>query len=558
MSRKDTNDKCFCEIICNFVETIIVMNIPGIKLTLILAMLLFTPFGMGSLKADNKKVEAESGKMVSCSVVSDTKYSGKKAVRMTEDAARLTLSVEVSKRQKHKIFVAADGIGGQKDIRCSINGAAAIFKANVYAEVEVGTFILNEGSNEIVITPSWTWFNVDYVRIEADGGNDIAFDIAPSPVTADATPAAKALYGFLKENFGKRTISGMMTGSMDGSNGTNIKTHEDILAVYKASGRYPALVGFDFMNSTGASIDRNDAWMKNYSTKVISLAKDTWRRGGIPDFTWHWRDPSRQTEEFYTDKVKFKFTSAMNSDGSWNTSSALYKNIIKDIDIVADAFLSLQKAGMACIFRPLHEATGGWFWWGSQGADAYKKLYRLIYDEMVNVKGVRNVIWDWNADCNVGDKWCPGDLYYDVVSTDIYNNKFDYSSNYPSFDKLKAMTGGKKIIALAENGPIPDIELQEADEAMWSWWMPWYQSWNGGFVDQTAAAQWKKCMTDDRVITLEDMPGWDAYTSLRAISEEKPAPSGIFNLQGQKFSLGTKLPAGIYIINGKKVRILPR
>lgn len=523
---------------------------------LTLAIIIFCPLFMLNMKAEDMKYEAENARMSSCTVVTDSKYSGNKAVRMTEESASLTFSVDIAKRQKHKIFVAAEGIGGQKDIKCKINGAATVFKANGYAEVEIGTFILNEGSNEIVISPSWTWFNIDYIRIEAADGGSIAFEISDSPITENATPEAKALYAFLKENFGKRTISGMMTGSMDGTNGKNIKAHEDVAAVYKVSGRYPALVGFDFMNSTGQSIDKKDSWMMNYAAKVISLAKDTWKQGGIPDFTWHWRDPSRETNEFYTDRVSFNFTSAMNSDGTWNTSSPLYKNIIKDIDIVADYFLQLQKENMACIFRPLHEANGGWFWWGSKGAEPCKKLYRLIYDEMVNVKGVRNVIWDWNADCNVGDKWCPGEEYFDIVSTDIYNEKYDYSSNYPMFDKLKALTKGKKIIALAENGPIPDIESQVADEAMWSWWMPWYQSWNGGFVNQTSAAEWKKCMTDEHTITLDKMPGWDAYTTVESVMTDNHAVDhAIYNLQGIKFNDECNLHQGIYIIDGKKVLV---
>lgn len=507
---------------------------------------------LNSAMAENMKFEAESGKRTSCDVVSDSKYSGRKAVRMTEDAAKVTFSFDIAKRQKHKVFVAADGIGGQKEIKISINGASTVFKANAYAEVEIGSFFLNEGGNEIVISPSWTWFNIDYVRIEA-GDSDIQFDIPDAPVTGSATPAAKALYRFLHENFGKRTISGMMTGSMDGTTGSNIKTHEDIVAVYKASGRYPALVGFDFMNSTGKYIDSNDSWYKSYANKVISLAKDTWKKGGIPDFTWHWRDPSRATNEFYTDKVTFDLTKALNADGTWNTSSTLYKNIIKDIDIVAGYFLQLQQLNMACIFRPLHEAPGGWFWWGAKGAEPYKKLYRLIYDEMVNVKGVHNVIWDWNADYKQSNDWCPGSQYFDIASTDIYNAPFDYSSNYPAFDRMKTLTAGKKIIALAENGPVPDIESEETDQSVWSWWMPWYHSWGGNFVNQTSADQWKKCMSDPRVITLEDMPGWDKYTAIDAIRVSAPTMHTVFSIQGIRYTDTSCLASGLYVVDGKKM-----
>lgn len=498
------------------------------------------------------KYEAESATQSKCEIVSGDKYSEGKAVKMTDAKASLTFDVSVETSAKYKLFIAAEGIGGEKSVYCSVNGANMTFKCEAYGEVEVGTFSLKETGNTISITPFWTWYNIDYIRIEA-AESSITFDIASRPVNANATESALKLYAFLAENFGDRTISGIMTGNMDGSDGKSVKAHEDVQAVYKASGYYPALVGFDFMNGTGVETDKSNSWFKEYNDKVLSLAKDVWNQGGIPDFSWHWRDPSRTTGEFYSKDAKLNFTTAMNADGSWNTGSALYKNLIKDIDIVAGYFLSLQEDGVACIFRPLHEANGGWFWWGTQGAEAYKKLFQLVYDEMVNVKGVNNVIWDWNADFNLGTEWCPGAEYYDIVSTDIYNNANDHSSNYPAFDKLKEATEGKKIIALAENGPIPDIELMADDEAMWSWWMPWYQSWDGKFVDKTSKDEWKKCMSDTRVITLEDMPGWDNYSSVDTLNSVSPATSVTFNLFGISCQNAGK--GDIFIKDGKKMII---
>ena len=169
---------------------------------------------------------------------------------------------------------------------------------------------------------------------------------------------------------------------------------------------------------------------------------------------------------------------------------------------------------------------------------------------MVNKKGVHNVIWIWNA----GEKdqdWDPGVSFYDVVSADIYNNDFDYSSNYVSFDKLKSLTNGRKIIALSENGPIPDIDKEFEDEAVWSWWMPWYQTWNGRFVDKTSAAEWKKCMNDSRVITLDDLSdGWNAYAVIEVPGADNDVSPKIYDLQGRQLF---KTPSrGLYIRGGKK------
>ncbi len=503
----------------------------------------------GTMTAQDKW-EAENAQRNHCNVVNDGMYSGGKAVRMTEENASLTFAINLDEGGKYTVFVAGDGIGGEKVVNCKVNETSTSFRLNQYNEVEVGLFFMQKGANALTITPSWTWYDIDYVRIQADDGS-MAFDLSPTPVDAESTDAARLMYHFLLQNFGTKTVSGIMTGDMTTANG-NVTQHADVRAVYQASGKYPALVGFDFMNATGKSA--SSTWMRDYTISSVALAKDTYRRGGFPAFTWHWRDPSRSTDEFYTDQTSMRITNAMNSDGTWNTSSTLYKNIIADIDVVADYFLELQAEGMACIFRPLHEASGGWFWWGREGAPPFRQLYKLVYDEMVKVKGVHNVIWVWNADPS-DSEWNPGDELFDVVSADIYNPDFDYSSNAPTFYNLQKLTKGKKIIALSENGPIPDIQKEVDEEAVWSWWMPWYQTWNGGFVSKTSNEEWHKCMNDPRVVTLDDLEGgWEAYAArIPAITSSKAADHRVFDLQGR--ILTRKPTKGLYIQNGKKMMV---
>ena len=502
------------------------------------------------------KLEVESGSYSNCELIEDAKYSGGKALAVKENNAKITLTYTAQEAGKCTVYIGCDSPWGAKAFNLAVNGNTNTVQTKDKAteEIEVGTFIMNKGDNTIEVTPSWTWFIVDYINITAGGSVQVEFDIATAPVDTKATEAARKVYTFLHDNFGQKTISGIMTGDMTTANG-NVTQHEDVKAVYTASGKYPALVGFDFMNATGK--EEENSWYKEYTDASIALAKDLYRRGGIPAFTWHWRDPSRSTNDFYCtvdgkSACTTRISQAMNSDGSWNTSSSLYNNIVKDIHTVADYFLALQDMGIACIFRPLHEASGGWFWWGAEDAAKCVKLYQLVHDEMVNTKGVHNVIWVWNP-CTVNDAdWTPGDTYYDVVSIDIYNESYDYSSNYASFDKLKAMTSGKKIIALSENGPIPDIDKEFEEDAVWSWWMPWYQSWSGGFVDKTNTLEWKKCMSDGRVITLEDLAaGWGTYTAIAAPLKERSEDVKVYDLSGRPIP---NVPSkGIYIRGHKKI-----
>ena len=505
---------------------------------------------LSSFAQDDTKLEAEDANHSNCSLVRDSKYSGGKALELINENARIRFVYNAVERGKYTIHIGYDALYGAKMVNVSVNGTNYSFQTGdrVREESEVGTFMMNQGANSIVVTPGWTWFRIDYIRV-AQGGSTLEFDISETPVDTQASDAAKTLYSFLHENFGKKTISGIMTGDMSTANG-NVTRHADVQAVYRVSGKYPALIGFDFMNATGKSED--NPWNKDYTSASIQLAEDTYRRGGLPAFTWHWRDPSRRTDAFYTSDSDMRITDAMNADGSWNTSSTLYANIIKDIDTVADYFLAMQDKGVACLFRPLHEASGGWFWWGREGAAPFVKLYQLVFEEMVNVKGVHNVIWIWNAGENDED-WNPGDAFFDVVSADIYNNDFDYSSNYVSFDKLKLLTEGKKIIALSENGPIPDIDREFEEEAVWSWWMPWYQTWNGRFVDKTSAAEWRKCMNDSRVVTLDDLPGWDVYAGIETPSAVNTTRQGMYDLQGRRLF---KTPRkGLYVKDGRKYLI---
>ena len=44
----------------------------------------------------------------------------------------------------------------------------------------------------------------------------------------------------------------------------------------------------------------SDDWYQSYTQMALEAAKDLWNQGGIPAFTWHWKDPSDQIDAFYT------------------------------------------------------------------------------------------------------------------------------------------------------------------------------------------------------------------------------------------------------------------
>ena len=342
--------------------------------------------------------------------------------------------------------------------------------------------------------------------------------VSATPVTEGATEGAQKLYNFLAMNYGVKTVSGVMTGDVSSA---TVKELPDVISFQEHTGKLPALVGFDFLFATG--VKASDSWYQSYTQMALDAAKDLWSQGGIPAFTWHWKDPSDQIDAFYTksgnDKeyTEFDFTKgfadpACTANCTWNKESETYKQLVSDIDEIADMFLGLQEAGVAAIFRPLHEASGKWFWWGTKGGADFQALYNLVYDEMVGVKGVKNLVWVWNPEYTSDKDWNPGTAKYDVISLDIYE-AWDYTTKYTkAYAELTTNYGTDKILAVSENGSIPDMSAMKAGNTVWSWWMPWYQTWDGKFLDQTVEAVWKANMESPCTIDLESMPGWDKYT----------------------------------------------
>lgn len=357
--------------------------------------------------------------------------------------------------------------------------------------------------------------------------------ISSAPVTSEATDGAKKLYSFLLNNYGKKTISGVMTGEVT----STIDSQQDIQFIVSKTGKCPALVGVDFINATGSSA--SEAWAQTYTNSTVALAKEVWSKGGIPAYCWHWRVGTSDTYKTYDYTRAFK----NGSTSEFDTSSDCYKTLINDMNKVADMLLQLQDAGVAVLWRPFHEGAGGWFWWGLYGAERYKALYRLMYNQFVNVKGVKNCIWVWNVerDCTLSNKtygyqdltatWYPGDEYVDIIGVDIYADAYDYGSQKNYYNKMKELFGDNKIFALTENGPMPDVDNMVNDNALWSYIMPWYETWNGKFLSQTSDAQWKKFMTDSHVYTLSDMTGWGTYVDTEAEACEQSAAKGIYEVE---------------------------
>lgn len=481
---------------------------------------------------------------------------------------------------------------------------------------------LTTGSPHSVVLKAASSAGVDYLSVERHP--DPVFNISSTPVTPGATEAAYKVLDFLKDNFGTKTISGMMISDQvfnyDYGNMKLLKAGEctpadsckysdaevawtgqtDIAEFYNRSGHYPAIGGFDMLFAAGGR--HEEGWFKGYTENNLVMTEELWNKGGIPTFTWHWK--VGEDTIFYTqangyknagctegvtktadNNTCFNYTKAFTDSTckEINTSSEVYQNIVNDVDIVSSYFLQLQEKDIAVVWRPLHEASGGWFWWGVASAECYVQLYRLVFDRMVNTNGVKNLLWVWNINTDptygydysaLNGAWYPGDEYVDIVAVDIYDPLLNHNSGANYYSKIISEVGTNKLIALSENGAIPDIDSIAEDKAYWSYWMTWSQTWSGNFLDKTPTDMWKKNLDDERIIALDDMPGWADYdvgispaskvrssavTLLqqgRSLQLTVPSRSNVslFSLQGKLVqNIGTNLSAGTHTVQLSKI-----
>lgn len=185
--------------------------------------------------------------------------------------------------------------------------------------------------------------------------------------------------------------------------------------VLEASGRYPAVFSWDL-----GGIENGDS--ANLDGVPFSLIRKEAigqnRRGGVNTFSWHTRN-------------------AVNNEDSWTVDDkTIVRQMMKNPETyrkqlrrLADFFNSLTDENgkkVPVIFRPWHEHTGGWFFWGTPNTS--KEEYAFLWKEMRKIfdeKGVDNVVWAYSPDV-VKDaaqymERYPGDDYVDIMGIDVYH-----------------------------------------------------------------------------------------------------------------------------------------
>lgn len=234
-----------------------------------------------------------------------------------------------------------------------------------------------------------------------------------SPVDKDATQETRNLLVNLK----KQVATGIMFGHQDDLlYGKGWKYESGQSDVKRVCGDYPAVYGWEIGQIEMGSACSLDSVP---FSEIKEHIKEAYARGGVNTISWH-------ANNLITEGHAWDTTRVVNTllPGGKN-----HEQFMRRLDKLAAFLVELkdnQGKPIPVLFRPYHENTGAWFWWGINHCtpDEYKALYRFTVHYLNKVKGVHNLLFVYSPD-RVKSKEdyferYPGDEYVDVLGLDVY------------------------------------------------------------------------------------------------------------------------------------------
>tara|TARA_B100000953_G_scaffold210352_1_gene173625 strand:+ start:32356 stop:33333 length:978 start_codon:yes stop_codon:yes gene_type:complete len=276
-----------------------------------------------------------------------------------------------------------------------------------------------------------------------------------TPVNPNTGPETKQLLEYIYSLNGK-ILAGQHSYNEDPDKFYNL--------AQEITGKYPAVWGTAFY------------WNgeKDPGERIVKATIKKHNEGSIITLMWHVGRPSENPPYGWSESVQNEF-----SDEQWQElltpDSPTHTNWLKQVDNLAQHLKELQKAGVPVLWRPYHEMNGVWFWWGNN-PEAYKKLWKMLYDRLTEYHQLNNLIWVWNANAPRDipydeafpyKDFYPGAQYVDILATDVYH--YDYEQK--DYEELLELAEGKPI-ALGEVGELPKPNILEK-QPKWSWFMVW-------------------------------------------------------------------------------------
>lgn len=437
-------------------------------------------------------------------------YTGTGYVTTFEnDGDGLEFTIQVEKDGFYDLTFVIATMDGYKENNVTVDGVSVgsiPSEKTGFTDCTLEKTYLTTGEHKVNFWKYWGWVSIDSLKVKETGPIDNKlYKVSTELSNKNADDNAKRLFQYLVDSYGTYTIAGQFSaGGLYGP---------EFMSIRKITEKTPALLGLDMIEYSPSRAANGS------ESTAIEKAIQFHEEGGIVAFSWHWNAPEKylyNTESipwwkgFNTEGTNIDLAKIMNGEDEEG-----YNLLISDIDVIAEKLKQLQDAGIPILWRPLHEASGGWFWWGASGEDAYKKLYVLMYDRLTNYHGLNNLIWVWNGQ---DPDWYPGDEYVDIIGEDVYPGEKVYTSQMAKFIKCTKAPTKNKLIAMSENGCLMDPEMVIRDNDRWLYFM----TWEGEFVttgdliikyseQYSEEYMLKKVYDAENVITLDELPDLENY-----------------------------------------------
>ena len=217
----------------------------------------------------------------------------------------------------------------------------------------------------------------------------------------------------------------------------------------ETTGCYPGIMSWDLGDlEWGKDRDLDGVPFDLIRREVI--AQDA--RGGISTFSWHCDHPLTGLDSWKTaDKTQ---VAVLLHTEEGRAAFA------RQLDFLCDFFNSLKDENgekVAVIFRPWHEHTGSWFWWGRDNCSTedFKALWSTMRAHF-DARGVDNVLWAYSPDrCENAQMYMeryPGDEFVDILGADVYH--FHNEEGSEEYHRCAGTTLGIACSEAAKRGKI--------------------------------------------------------------------------------------------------------
>ena len=339
--------------------------------------------------------------------------------------------------------------------------------------------------------------------IQTASGQKILIDEQVALVDAKAIEATKNLYAYLKAVgesdsviFGHQNDTHHKAGN-EGEDFSNSDTKD-------VTGSIAGVIGIDTLSLTGNEASEWNTPEAERIENVARITKEAAAEGALVTLSAH-----MPNFDLIDKRVKnFEASGGTTNEtlGYWEvdgekqynfsgyTPGTLTGNVVARImpgqdlnylytdylDLVADYAKAVEGDGITILFRPLHENTGSWFWWGAAHCDeqAYIALYRYTVDYLKETRQVHNMLYVYGpgSEAANAEEYAtryPGDSYVDMIGYDLYhqNPSPDNEEGYlQSISKQNSIlkefaAAHHKLYAITETG-VADKNAQGADIAL--------------------------------------------------------------------------------------------